>query len=308
MKIESVNISVAKGTIKTPVPAVTVAATGIVGDAHAAAWHRQISLLSLESIRRFSQESGRACQPGEFAENLTISGLDLGQVAIRDRLTIGGVELEVTQIGKTCHGDNCAIYREVGKCVMPKEGIFCRVVTGGSIKPGDELSYQPRPLRILVITLSDRASCGEYEDRSGPAVRQALETYLAPTRWRPAITGVILPDHPEELRARIQSAVAEQVDLIFTTGSTGIGPRDIAPETIRPMLTREIPGIMEFIRVKYGEDMPSALLSRSLAGVLDQTTLVYALPGSVKAVQQYMAEILPTLQHSLLMLWNIDAH
>ena len=86
------------------------------------------------------------------------------------RLTIeiGDVELEITQIGKKCHGSGCAIFNEVGSCVMPKEGIFARVLKHGSIKAGDEVIYKPKVYKIQVITLSDRAYKGEYEDRSGP--------------------------------------------------------------------------------------------------------------------------------------------
>jgi molybdenum cofactor synthesis domain-containing protein len=116
-----------------------------------------------------------------------------------------------------------------------------------------------------------------------------------------------LPDDPAQLRAAIQAAVAGQSDILFTTGGTGIGPRDITPDVVRPLLTREIPGIMEYIRVKSGASIPYALLSRSVAGLIG-STLVYALPGSEKAVQQYLDEILKTLEHSLRMLSGIDLH
>ncbi|HLD45162.1 MAG TPA: molybdopterin-binding protein, partial [bacterium] len=96
-------------------------------------------------------------------------------------------------------------------------------------------------------------------------------------------------------------------DLVFTTGGTGIGPRDLTPDVVLPLLDKTVPGIMESIRFKYGQNLPSALLSRSVAGVMG-TCLVYTLPGSVRAVSEYLAEILKTLPHSLLMLWGIDAH
>ena len=95
--------------------------------------------------------------------------------------------------------------------------------------------------------------------------------------------------------------------MIFTTGGTGIGPRDITPDVVAPMLDRELPGVMEFIRMKHGERLPSALLSRSVAGTIGNM-LIYTLPGSVKAVREYTAEILRTLPHSLLMLHGINAH
>ncbi|HEX7584798.1 MAG TPA: molybdopterin-binding protein, partial [Prolixibacteraceae bacterium] len=100
---------------------------------------------------------------------------------------------------------------------------------------------------------------------------------------------------------------SERADVIFTTGGTGIGPRDYTPDTIRPLLDKEIPGIMELIRVKYGMEKPAALLSRGVAGVSDKT-LIYCMPGSVKAVTEYCNEILPTIEHSLYMLEGIDSH
>ncbi len=306
-RIISVNVSRQKGTAKQSVPSVEVTVTGISGDAHAGSWHRQVSLLAEESIARFGQQAGRSFAPGEFAENLTTRGLDLNRCHIRDRLDIGEVALEVTQIGKACHGDGCAIYQAVGKCVMPKEGIFTRVIHGGEVKPGDPITHTPRPLNIQVITLSDRASRGEYEDRSGPAIRARLQTHFAAGHWAAEITSSLLPDDPVQLRAAIEAAIAAQTDIIFTTGGTGIGPRDMTPDVIRPLLTREMPGIMEYIRVKYGESIPSALLSRSVAGLIG-STLIYVLPGSEKAVQQYLDEILKTLEHSLRMVNRIDQH
>ncbi len=305
--IVSINISVEKGTTKTPVPEAEITACGMVGDAHAGAWHRQISLLSQECVAFFGRQSGTVYRAGDFAENLTTEGVDLSQVAIRDTFTSGDVELEVTQIGKACHGGGCAIFRSVGACVMPKEGIFCRVLHGGRLRPGDAITHHPRPLRVRVITVSDRASRGVYEDRSGPAVEAAVAAHFVGMRWHLEISRSLVPDEAEPLRNRLAEAIAGGVDLIITTGGTGIGPRDITPDVVTPLLNKELPGIMDFVRMKHGERLPSALLSRSLAGVAGQS-LIYTLPGSVKAVAEYLAVILPTVEHSLLMLSGIDAH
>lgn len=306
-RVVSINISPTKGTLKTPIPEVNINERGIVGDAHAGAWHRQVSLLSKECIDFFGRQSASTFNFGDFAENLTTEGIDLATVAIRDCLTIGDVELEITQIGKECHGGGCAVFRQVGKCVMPKEGIFTRVLRTGHIRTGDAIVHHPRPLRIQVITLSDRASRGEYEDRSGPAIEEAVQTHFADSRWHPKVSRTILPDDAEQLQTALRTAFAQNVDVILTTGGTGIGPHDITPDVVAPLLDKQIPGIMEFIRVKHGERLPSALLSRAVAGVAGQT-LIYTMPGSVKAVKEYLEVILPTLQHSLLMLWAIDAH
>ncbi len=139
--VESLNISVEKGTIKKPVNKITVNIDGIEGDAHSGPWHRQISLLAAESIERFSNEARKKINFGEFAENITTRNIDLTKVKIGEKLLIGDVQLEITQIGKECHGDNCAIFREVGKCVMPKEGIFSKVISGGTISKGSTVSH-----------------------------------------------------------------------------------------------------------------------------------------------------------------------
>jgi len=305
--VVSVNVSEQKGTIKRPVPEALVNRHGIEGDAHAGEWHRQVSLLAVESIERFSAQAGRAFRPGEFAENVTTRGIDFLGIAVLDRITIGAVELEVTQLGKVCHGDDCAIFREVGRCVMPKEGIFCRVLAGGPMRPGDRVVHTPRPLRFRVITVSDRASRGVYEDRSGPRVEQRLDEFFAGKRWHLEVDRTVLPDEADTLEADLETARASGVDVVIATGGTGIGPRDVTPDVVAAMADKLIPGIMEHIRVKYGAEKPNALLSRSVAAVLGPT-LVYTLPGSVKAVDEYMGEILKTLEHAIAMRHGLDTH
>jgi MOSC domain-containing protein YiiM len=136
--VVAVSISNSKGERKTPVAAVTLLEEhGIVGDAHAGSWHRQVSLLAFESIAKM-RAFGLNVGSGAFAENITTAGVDLVSLPIGTRLTIGTAILEVTQIGKECH-NRCAIYEQAGDCVMPKEGIFARVLVGGTIRPGDAL-------------------------------------------------------------------------------------------------------------------------------------------------------------------------
>lgn len=305
--VVSVNISEKKGTIKIPVPEIELNELGVAHDAHAGDWHRQVSLLADESVQRFTHAAGRKIKYGEFAENITTKGLELVNTHPLDRLTIGDVELEITQIGKECHGTSCAIFKEVGNCVMPKEGIFARVLKNGIVKTGDEVVYSPRVYTALIITLSDRASRGEYSDRSGPKIEQLLSAFFETKGWKFAIDRKLIPDDVDTLRTLLEKARKEQIDIVITTGGTGIGPRDITPEVVKPFLDKEIPGIMELIRFKYGILKPNALISRAIAGVM-QSTLIYTLPGSVKAVEEYMIEITPTLRHSIYMLHNLDAH
>lgn len=307
IKVLSVNTSQKKGTVKNPVESIQLTEMGVSGDAHSGKWHRQVSLLASESIAKFSEEAGRNIKYGEFAENITTEGLLLHECRPLDRFRNEEIELEVTQIGKKCHGDNCSIFREVGNCVMPKEGIFARVIRGGSLKAGDQFEYQPKVISIQIITLSDRASAGEYADKSGPQIKNLTETFFSGIKRKTDITNHLIPDDPEQLARLIKSAISQQVDVVFTTGGTGIGARDFTPETVRPLLEKEIPGIMELIRVKYGMEKPAALLSRGIAGVSGKT-LIYTLPGSVKAVTEYCNEILPTIEHSMYMIEGIDSH
>jgi MOSC domain-containing protein YiiM len=141
IKVLSVNVSKEKGVIKKPVEQIIITEKGIEQDAHAGDWHRQISLLAKESIDNFEKILGRKLKYGEFAENITTEGITLYTMKPGDKLNIGNVELEVTQIGKKCHGEGCAIFSQVGKCVMPKEGIFAKVIKTGSVKAGDEIEY-----------------------------------------------------------------------------------------------------------------------------------------------------------------------
>ena len=294
------HISEKKGTVKTAVGAVEFTALGIAGDAHAGNWHRQVSLLDAEAVERFIATSGTTVAPGEFAENVLLTGIDLTQVAPLDRLIIGAVELEITQIGKECHGGGCSVSQRLGECLMPKQGIFARVITPGAVTVGDKAELIQRMFTIHVVTLSDRAAAGEYEDRSGPRIAEMVAAHFAGTRWHLVIDRTVLPDEPEMLEKVLEQDRDDQTDVVITTGGTGIGPRDITPEVILGLTDIEIPGIMEYIRVKYGADKPSALISRSIAVVMGDT-LVFALPGSVRAVEEYMTEILKVLEHSVLM-------
>lgn len=307
IKVLSVNISNEKGTVKVPVDQIELNEQGVLGDAHAGDWHRQVSMLGKESFDRFSKLAGREIKFGEFAENITTEGIELVNTKPGDKFIGKNIELEVTQIGKKCHGDSCAIYREVGNCVMPKEGIFVWVKKSGTLKPGDELEFIPKIYKVLIITMSDRAHKGTYDDRSGPAVVAKVDEFFESIKWQHTIETMILPDDDRMLRGNLLRAKDIRYDLIITTGGTGIGARDITPDVVKESLDKEIPGIMEMIRLKYGAEKPNALLSRGVAGVMGNA-FVYTLPGSVKAVNEYMNEITKTLKHLYLMKLGIDSH
>ena len=314
--VRSLNLSAAKGVSKTPVGEVeVVAGHGIEGDAHAGPWHRQVSVLDAERI--LEADGGRGIATfGSFAENLTIEGADLAArstglraalsmvewaaARVFDRFVIGPVTLEVTQIGKVCH-DSCAIGKALGDCIMPRMGIFCRALSSGRLRVGDGGEYIRKRFRAVVLTLSDRASRGEYEDLSGPAVASRLAEHFDRLGYGADVEREIMADERGPVAARIREAVAAGADVVFTSGGTGLGPRDAAPEAARDVVERELPGVMEMIRTKYGAAHPNALLSRGVAGAAGRT-LVYNLPGSPRAVEEYLDVILPTLDHSLRML------
>ena len=302
----SLNVSQGKGTPKSPRQRVKIDSLGIVGDAHAGPWHRQVSLLAAEDVDRFSKSApgGRRYRPGEFAENVTTRGLDLGRVGLLDRLSVGRAELEVTQIGKACHGDGCSVFKEVGRCVMPKAGVFARVIRGGAVRVGDPVAWRPRPLRIRILTLSDRVSAGVYEDLSGARIQELLEDFFKGKRWHPQFQRAVIPDEKKDLLARLRAWSQEGCEIVMTTGGTGIGPRDITPDVVAGFADRLIPGIMEQVRMKHAERIPAAVLSRSLAAVKGRT-LIYCLPGSPKAVAEYIAEFAKSLEHALAMLHGI---
>ena len=150
-KIASINISVQKGEKKKPVKEAFINELGIEGDGHSGEWHRQVSFLSYESIESFNQKGSINTGPGDFAENITTRGIDLVGLKVGDILSImdenskaGGskkVILEVTQIGKECVAP-CSIYYQVGSCIMPKEGLFCKVIKTGKIKVGNSIKAE----------------------------------------------------------------------------------------------------------------------------------------------------------------------
>jgi molybdopterin adenylyltransferase len=325
-EVVSVNLSVAKGERKHPLERAVVDAYGIVGDAHAGAWHRQISLLSQESIERFAKKLGRELEPGEFGENVSIRGVDFARASQLDRLSLGGVELEVTQIGKACHGAGCAIRQQTGDCIMPSEGLFCRVLSPGSLAAGDHGIYAPAVLGCHVITLSDRAARGVYSDRSGPRVVELLAEHFSAAGTQVAFQRTVIADDAEALRRALEvrfdadsagtpsaaslaghPVLQAPAELVITTGGTGVGPRDITPDVVGAYCDRLLPGIVEVIRGRTGVDNPRAQLSRAIAGTRG-TRLFYTLPGSPRAVEEYLSEILRTLDHLRFMLRGIDDH
>lgn len=149
-KVLAICTSKHKGTLKNEVEEANfIKEFGIEGDAHAGKWHRQVSLLAFEKIDEFRNKGGDV-DFGAFGENLVIDEIELNKLPVGQRLTVGEVLLEVTQIGKECH-DKCAIYYQVGECIMPKNGIFTRVLQGGKVRVGDECNLINMEKKVLSL-------------------------------------------------------------------------------------------------------------------------------------------------------------
>lgn len=267
---------------------------GVENDAHGGDWHRQVSLLSYEKIQEFNR-LGAGVKHGDFGENLVVEGIDFRSLPVGTLLQCGGAVLEITQIGKECH-THCQIYHKMGDCIMPREGVFARVVQEGSISAGDrmEVIVQTRRPYAAVVTLSDKGSRGEREDKSGPLITQMLAKagYLVEDQ-------ILLPDDQKRLEeALVDLSDRRQIDLILTTGGTGFSRRDVTPEATMAVAERNAPGIAEAIRVHSLAITGRAMLSRGVS-VIRGGTLIINLPGSPKAAREILEYILPHLDHGI---------
>ena len=296
-KLIAICTSEKKGTQKQQVEtAVLREDHGIEGDAHAGNWHRQVSLLGLEKIEAF-KERGAEVEFGAFGENLVIEGFDFRNLPVGTRFRIGEALLEMTQIGKECH-THCAIYHMVGDCIMPREGVFAKVLKGGEIKVGDEVAeIKPDPGRAFTaawITMSDKGSQGLREDESGPLIGKILTE-----NGYDVVETILIPDDEDILKKELMRlADQRQVNLVMTTGGTGFSPRDITPEATEAVCERMTPGISEAIRAYSMTKTPRAMLSRAVSGIRGKT-LIINLPGSPKAVRESLEFIMSSLEHGL---------
>lgn len=326
-RIEAVCISEAKGTIKKDIGSCRIIKDfGLENDAHAGSG-RQVSLLSCESVKAFQERAGSLVklEPGIFGENLLISGISLTSCPTGTRLRCGEVLLELTQIGKTCHS-GCEIMKKTGECIMPKEGVFARVLEGGTVRTGDEIVLSDKPdkeeddteiphetqgrsdsvsysgkkgpgFKAAVITVSDRSYRGEREDKSGPAMEEVLKEagYEVTGRF-------LLPDEEDRIAEElIRLCDTEMPDVIFTSGGTGFAKRDRTPEATMKAAERNAPGIAEAVRAYSMKITPRAMLSRAVS-VIRGRTLIVNLPGSPKAVRETLSFLIPNLEHGLLIL------
>jgi molybdenum cofactor synthesis domain-containing protein len=293
-KVLAVCLSPAKGTAKqNEGRAEFVVDHGLAGDAHAGPWHRQVSLLSHEKIEAF-RAKGAKVEDGAFGENLVVEGIDFRLLPPGTVLECGTVVLEVTQIGKECHS-HCAIYRTMGDCIMPREGIFAKVLKGGVISAGDDMIVRRNPAyRVWIITASDKGSAGEREDLSGPVIRE-----LAQAAGYAVAGYTLLPDDQNGLELELRRVCDEGLaELILTSGGTGFSPRDRMPEATAAVAERLVPGIAEAMRGRSMEITRRAMLSRAICAIR-KSSLIINLPGSPKAVRENLEFIIGELRHGL---------
>lgn len=300
-KIIAVCISEKKGTQKKNVhSAEFIKEYGIKGDAHAGKWHRQVSLLSNDKIEAFKNRGAEVAE-GAFGENLIVDGIDFRSLPVGTRFQCNDVLLELTQIGKECH-TGCEIYHKMGDCIMPREGVFARVLSGGIIREGDDMVVleaavekpETGKLRVAVITSSDSGFAGEREDISGPVICRIVKEY-----GYEVVHQTILPDDMTMLCDEMKYICDNHTaDLILTTGGTGFSQRDCMPEATQKVVERMVPGIPEAMRAYSMQMTKRSMLSRAACGIR-KSTLILNLPGSPKAVEECLTYVITELDHGL---------
>jgi molybdenum cofactor synthesis domain-containing protein len=299
-RVEALCIGQRKGERKRPVDRCEFrAGSGIEHDAHAGAWHRQVSLLAAEDIDAARKTGLPDVAPGAFAENVILAGLDFSALGLGTVLRLGrDVLVRVTQIGKLCHSP-CEIVRLTGDCIMPRLGLFARVQQGGTVRVGEEAEVvslvSRETVQAVVLTISDRGARGETTDTAGPAVARLIENTLSAHVYRI----LVIPDEQEQIAERLRHyADGHSIDLVVTVGGTGFAPRDVTPEATREVVERPTPGLDEAMRAASLLKTPHAALSRGASG-LRKSTLILSLPGSERAAVENLEAVLIALGHGL---------
>jgi molybdenum cofactor synthesis domain-containing protein len=256
--------------------------------------------LALESFEHMPAEAGPLV-PGDFAENVTTRGIDLLALPVGTQVRLGrGALVQISQHGKRCHA-GCEIAQRVGTCVMPREGVFATVVQGGTVEPGDTiepLADPDAPARdtFAVLTCSDSCFAGQACDTAGPALVELGQA----AGWE-CLGSELVADDRAAISAALVSMADRGASLVFTTGGTGLGPRDITPEATIDVAERLAPGIAEAIRSGSARFTSRAMLSRGVAALRGET-LIINLPGSEKAVRESFGIVAEVLPHALRMM------
>lgn len=288
-KIIAIAISEKRGTKKQCIDtAMLIKGFGVENDAHGGDWHRQVSLLPKEKIDEFKSR-GANVSFGDFGENIVTQGIDYSALQPGAVLVCGEVILQLTQKGKECHA-HCEIYKQVGDCIMPREGVFARVLKGGQVTAGDEIEVQK--IKAAVLTVSDKGFSGQRADESGQVLAQCLkaEGYEVAEKE-------IVPDEQPLIEQALRR-LCKKAQLVLTTGGTGFAKRDVTPEATLAVADKNARGIAEAVRAYSMTITPRAMLSRG-ESVICGESLIINLPGSPKACRECAEYILPNLPHGL---------
>ncbi|MGD1818970.1 MAG: molybdenum cofactor synthesis domain-containing protein [Pleomorphochaeta sp.] len=292
-KVSAVCMSEKKGTVKTNFNSCElIEGWGVKNDAHGGTWHRQVSLLSKHEIDEFNKK-GANVEFGAFGENIVVDSFDLKTLPVGTIIEVGdSAVLRVTQIGKECH-TGCEIALRMGQCIMPKNGIFARVLKGGIIKTGDEIRIFEGH-RVAIITLSDEASIGQRVDTSSQVIEKIVNK-----KGYDVVSKTILADEISPLEKLLTEICdTRKADLILTTGGTGFSPRDTTPEATKSVIERDAPGISEAIRYQTMKYTNRAMLSRGVSGIR-KNTLIVNLSGSPVAVEEQLNSVIDPLKHGI---------
>ena len=250
-EVAAVCISEKKGTAKQNIGSCNfIEDWGLEKDAHAGNWHRQVSLLSWEEVEKF-RARGANVADGAFGENLLVKGYDFKSYPVGSIFKCNEMVLEITQIGKKCHSE-CEIFHMVGDCIMPREGVFARVLHGGRIDVGDTLKLiSTRKLHAGIITASDKGSKGEREDESGPAIRSIIEKqgYEVVSQVVPgsaeAMRYYSLQITPRAMLSRAASVIRNRTLIVNLPGS---------PKAVKECLEAVLDTLAHGIRILREED------------------------------------------------------
>lgn len=285
--VEAICVSQRKGTVKAATPRARLRRDhGIEGDAHAGAGHRQVSILGLGEVESFKRKSGLRLRAGAFAENLIISGDELGSLGLGSHIRVGDTAvLAITQLGKQCH-HHCAIFHQTGDCIMPRVGLFARVVEGGDIEVGAKTEVltiveRSRP-QAVVLTLGDRCSTGPTTDTTGPAVASLLRDSLAAHVYKTEVLRDVRAGLAERLR---HYSDGHGIDLVVAVGDAAPAARDGTPDAVREVV----------------DSLPARLVDvmRPISFDIRGSTLILVVTGSEPAATDSLRGVLPALSRWL---------
>lgn len=293
-KIKSIYIGSRKGELKKRVSQANLRENyGIIGDAHAGAGKRQISLLTEENIA-WLRGRGEKVGIGNLMENLRTTGIELTSLLVGTKLEVGRtILLEISEIGKHS-GKPIKVFAMPEGCLLPLNGLFTKVLKGGTVREEDKIEIAADTLTCGILIISDRSSRGERPDKTGPLVKECInEIKITPVRYG------IIPDEKEYI-SLVLVTWADQggVDLILTSGGTGFFSRDVTPEATRGILDKEAGGLSELMRGEGAKSTKRAYLSRGVAGIRKKT-LIINLPGNPQGARESLKIVSPILNHAI---------